>query len=369
MRSAVRILALLAFPLVLAACELPRGAAVQAEILEGAGDPEAEFAVYPVTRDSLPVLAEWPLPGEPHLRWMAASQGARGQRIAPGDTLSLTVWDSNENSLFTAQEQRQVELSSIRVAPDGTIFVPYLGETRVGGLSPEAARERVQQELETIIPSAQVQLMLVEGRGNSVDLVGGVGAPGTYQMPDRDFTVLSLISRGGGVLPSLQNPQIRLMRGGRIFGTSINRLFSEPELDTRLAGGDRVIIEEDRRYFLSLGAAGEQNQHRFTQDVLSALDAMAIIGGVNAGRADPQGVLILREYPPSSLDADRRGPREQRVVFTLDLTSSDGLFSARNFRISPGDLVLVTESPVSNARTVFGLIGSAFGVAGGLSNL
>ena len=88
-------------------------------------------------------------------------------------------------------------------------------------------------------------------------------------------------------------------------------------------------MEEDRRYFLSLGAAGSQSQHRFTQDHLSALDAVSIIGGVESRRGNPGGVLVLREYPANS-GAPRtiRGPDQSRVVFTVDLTSADGLFSA-----------------------------------------
>ena len=87
-----------------------------------------------------------------------------------------------------------------------------------------------------------------------------------------------------------------------------------------------------------------------------------MIGGVNDTRADPKGILILREYPTSALETDGSGPAEQRVVFTLDLTNSDGLFSARNFPIYSGDLVLATESPVVFVRTFIGVIGSGFGI-------
>ena len=114
-------------------------------------------------------------------------------------------------------------------------------------------------------------------------------------MPDRNYTVLNAIADAGGVRPGMDNPQIRLIRAGSIYGTSIDRLFAEPGLDTLLRGGDRVIVEDDRRYFLSLGAAGDQSQHAFPQDRVTALDAMAIIGGVESSRGDPGGVLILRE--------------------------------------------------------------------------
>ncbi len=348
----------------LSACsQLPRGAPVEREIIAAAEGEVTDFAVYPVNRAFLPIVAEWPLTGTRSLGWLPTSGGARTQIIAAGDELALTIWDSNENSLLSANGYRAVPIESLTVAPDGTVFVPYAGNIRVAGLTEQLAREHLQDEIDMVVPSAQVQLRLVEGRTNSVDLVGGVGAPGAYPLPDRNYTVLNLIAQGGGVQSGLVNPQVRLMRGGAIYGTSVARLFENPNLDTLLHGGDQVIVEEDRRYFLSLGAAGSQSQHRFPQDHVSALDAVSIIGGVDDRRGDPGGVLILREYPDSALRADDNGPAQSRVVFTVDLTSADGLFSARNFRIHPGDLVLVTESPVTSAQTIVGLVGSVFGLA------
>jgi len=361
---------LLAAVLGLAGCEqLPRGAAMEREIVAAAEGEITDFTVYRVNRELLPIVAEWPYTGERRLGWIPTSGGARTQVIAAGDQLAITIWDSNENSLLSTDGQRVVQIESLSVAPDGTIFVPYVGNTRVAGMTEQVAREHLQDEIDRVVPSAQVQLGIVEGRTNSVDLVGGVGAPGAYPLPDRNYTVLNLIAAGGGVQSALVNPQVRLIRGGEIYGTSVARLFENPNLDTLLHGGDQVIVEEDRRYFLSLGAAGSQSQHRFTQDHLSALDAVSIIGGVESRRGNPGGVLVLREYPANAVRPDNRGPDQSRVVFTVDLTSADGLFSARNFRIHPGDLVLVTESPITSAQTIFGLVGSVFGLVNQSANL
>lgn len=354
----------------LAGCEqLPRGAAVEREIVAAADGEAADFAVYTVDRALLAILQDWPDTGAHHYGWIPTSGGARTQVIASGDVLEVTIWDSNESSLLSADGQRQVQIQSLTVAPDGTVFVPYVGNTQVSGLTLQLAREHLQDEIDLVVPSAQVQLTLVEGRTNSVDLVGGVSAPGAYPLPDRNYTVLNLLAAGGGVQPSLVNPQIRLRRGGNIYGTSVERLYASPNLDTLLHGGDQVIVEEDRRYFLSLGAAGQQSQHPFTQDRVTALDAMAIVGGVDSRRGDPGGILILREYPASAVRPDERGPSQARVVFSLDLTSADGLFSARNFHIHDGDLVLVTESPITSAQTIFGLVGSVFGLANQTANI
>lgn len=357
---------------VLAACDaLPRSAPVEREIVR-ADAGNADFVVYTVDRDLIPALAHWPQVGPAPLPWLPTSGGARTQVIAAGDALDLTIWDSNENSLLAADGTRVVEIETLRVAPDGSIFVPYVGETGVAGLTLQAARRHLQDEIETMVPSAQVQVQMAEGRANSVDLVGGVADPGSYALPDRNHTVLNLIARGGGLADSLDNPQLRLIRHGARYGIAADRLFDRPDLDTRLIGGDRIIVEEDRRRFLALGASGQQTQLPFPDAQLTALEALSLVGGVNATRGDAGGILILREYPADAVrDAvpdqgsapDPAGPARARVVFSVDLTSADGLFSARNFHIAPDDVVLVTESPVRGVQTIFGLIGSAFGVA------
>lgn len=342
---------------------LPGGAPASEEIIKEAGEVDAGFALYQVNRALLPSVAQWPLTGKQEgLSWLRASHGAKTQIIQPGDTLTLRIWDSSDNSLLTSQEQKNVQLQDVRVAANGTIFMPYVGSVNVLGLTPDLAREELQVELEAIVPSAQLQLDMQEGRNNSVDLVSGVAQPGIYPMPNRNFSVMGLISAGGGISSNLNNPQIRLVRGRSIYGTSVDALLNDPGKDSLLRGGDRVFVEEDERYFLSFGATGKEDLHIFTKDQMSAMDAISVAGGFQDSRADPQGLLVLREYDVAAVAPGQRGPRETRVVFTLDLTSADGLFSARNFQINPGDLVMATEAPINDALTISNLVGNFFGV-------
>ena len=360
----IKTLAFLGLTLILTGCgRLPAGAPVSEEVVRQSSDAAPEFAVYPVTRAFLPAVASWPGTGrQERLGWINHSKGARTQIIQPGDTLTLRIWDSSDNSLLTSTEEKVVQLSDVEVAANGSVFMPYVGNISVIGLTPDLAREQMQSALEIIVPSAQVQLNLSEGRNNSIDLVGGVATPGSYPMPDRNYTVLGLLAAGGGVREDLNNPQIRLMRGGAIYGTSVDRLLDHPQLDTLLRGGDQVFVEEDARYFLSFGATGKEDLHIFAKDQMSAMDAVAIMGGFKDNKADPQGLLILREYPASAIRAGVRGPRQTRVVFTVNLTTADGLFSARQFQINPDDLVMVTEAPINDALTISNVIGNFFGV-------
>jgi len=357
----------LGLTLLVAGCgDLPRGAAIQSEVLRGIGDPEADFVVYAVTRDTVHAISTWPNDTGHHDYSWPSQGGARAAVISPGDVIDLTIWDSNDTSLLVGPGQRAVIMAGLTVSPSGSVFIPYVNNIRIAGQTPDAARATIQNRIASVSPSAQVQLNLTVGQGNSVDLVGGVGRPGSYPMQGGDMTVLSLIATGGGVSPALRNPRVGLIRGGNRYGIGYNHLTARPALNLRLRDGDKVFIEDDYRFFQALGAAGREELVYFDRDKITAREAIAMVGGLSEQRADPQGVLILRAYPPAAVG---RSPHKDRVIFTIDLTTADGLFSADEFMISPGDLVLVTESPVNSAQTVFDLIGASFGLIRGANAL
>jgi len=351
----------------LSACNLPRGAAMQGEIVAGMNDAERDFQVVSVSRDNIEAIKHWALPPQAHLQhgnWpRGAQRGPASVTISPGDRVDVTIFDNEENSLLTSTGQKSVSIPGLIIANNGTVHLPYVGSVHLAGLSPDAARARIEDKLVETLPSGQVVLQSTQGRQNTVDLVSGVASPGSIPLPDRSFSILSLISQGGGVKAGLENPIVKLVRGGKTYSISLARLFGDAALDVALRGGDKVIIESDPRYFLALGASGKQNTIPFNQDRLTALDAITLIGGVQAARANAQGVLILREYADKQVRVDGSGPDRKRVIFTLDLTSADGLFSARHFTIANGDLVLATESPLNNARTLLGMIGQVLGLA------
>lgn len=359
MKSLHRLL-LLAPLLSLAACDLPRGGPVRSEVIMAETNEEGEavrdFAVYTVTKDALPQLKSWPLTG-PHriTSWIRHAPSGGDALIQPGDEIDLVVWDSQDNSLLTNPAERLVSLKDMRVSASGHIFVPYIGRLRVAGQSPEAARRVIQSRMEDVVAAAQVQLSVAEGQQNSFSLVSGVTRPGVYPLASQHQTVLEAISAGGGISNNLRNPQIRLIRSGKTFGISAKKLYDTPELDTVLRGRDKIVVQADDRYFRALGAARNEQLIYFEDDHITALDAMSMMGGLTDNRANPQGILILREYQPGHLGDGSTGPTHERVVFALDLTNADGLFSAGQFHVHPRDTVLVTESPLAVAISVASL--------------
>lgn len=370
MQIVPKILVSLILVLSLSACNLPRGAAIQKEILRDGQGENATVSIVPVTRASLPQLSTWPVTGwSGKYRWLTNGKGPTSNIIRAGDRIDLVIWDSQANSLLTAPEQNKVEMRDLVVSPAGKIFVPYIDEIGVQGMTPDVARSKIQQSLEMIVPSAQVQLSMSAGQGNSVDVVRGVQKPGTYPLPGRDYTILSLISQAGGVSNDLRNPLVRLIRGNETYEVRADNLFSDAIHNIALRGDDKIVVDEDDRYFISLGSTGTERLVYFEKEYITALEAVSIVGGLAENSADAKGVLVLRDYPADALRTDGTGPAMPQVVFVMDLTSADGLFAARKFEINPNDTVLATDSPIVGARTVIRLVGSLVGIANITNNI
>lgn len=358
------IVAACAAALAIAGCGItPRGAALQSEVLRESSREAPSFEVVPVTRANMPLIASWPRTGwENQFGWPGTSTGSNVNVIQTGDKVDIVIWDSQENSLITSEAEKAAPLTGVEVGANGSVFVPYVGQVFIRGMTPEMARGKIQDEMIQIAPSAQVQLSLTQGRANSVELVGGVDAPGTFPMPSRNYKVLGLIADGGGIVPTLRNPRVRLIRGDTTYETSADSLLQNGQRNTLLLPGDTVIVQQDNHSFTALGAAGSEDLVYFPKDDLSAMEAVTLMGGLQDYRADPKGVLVLREYSVRHLRSDGSAPSMQQVVFTFDLTSADGLFAAKQFRVNPGDTVLATESPIPAASSVLGLVGTAFGL-------
>ena len=369
LRSLRRFAALMLIPALIAGCSMPRGAALQQEVLRGADDPELGVQVFEVTRASVGVLQDWPL-GASALRnnWTTASAAPTARIIRAGDLLSISIWDSQPDSLLTTAEQRMVSMNEVPVSASGRVFVPYVGELRVAGMSTEMARRTIQQEMLSIVPDGQIQLSVTPGAGNTIDVVTGVARPGRLQLPEISPTILSVIAEAGGISASLRNPLVRLNRAGVAYAIPAQELFANPAYDIQMRGGDRVLVEEDQRSYIMLGASGRQDVVYFEREEVTVLDAISNNGGLSQARANLQGVLVLREYPSSVVRPDGPYPREEEVVFTFDLTSADGLFAADRFQVHSGDVILATESALPLIAQVMSVMRNAGQTVRGFSN-
>jgi polysaccharide biosynthesis/export protein len=198
-----------------------------------------------------------------------------------------------------------------------------------------------------------------------------VGAQGVYPIERPTRTLSAMLASAGGVGIEPSSAIVRVTRGGRTGQVWLEDLYANPALDIALRPGDRIVVEEDSRAFVALGATGAQSRVQFETQTLSAIEAIATVGGLSTNLADPTGVFVLRNEPAEIANAvlgrnDLVG--DQRMVYVLDLTAPTGIFEARDFLIRDGDTVYVTEAPFVQWQKTLGAITGTANAAGSLSS-
>lgn len=268
--------------------------------------------------------------------------------IRPGDVLGLTIWENVDDGLLVPTGQNATVLEEVQVDGAGFIFVPYAGRIRAAGNTPEAIRRLISEKLNDETPDPQVQVRRLAGDGSTVSIVGAVGAQGVYAIERPTRTLSAMLARAGGVVVEPDIAQVTVVRGDHSGSIWFEDLYDHPGHDIALRGGDRIIVEQDTRTFTALGATGTQNRVPFESQTISAIEALATVGGLSSAVADPTGVFVFRNEP-EEIARQLVGRNDlvgtQRVVYVLDLTRPNGMFMARDFAIRDGDTVYVTEAP------------------------
>lgn len=355
-----RTLVLTALVIALSGCALPRPGPSKQEIFAGSVQREGDAFVVTVNDHVTRATAV-----RPALGFGAAFRSAGrigSDTIRPGDVLGLVVYENIEDGLLTSGLSGPAPLDEIQVDSSGHIFVPYAGRLLAAGKSPEELRRLLTRKLDAQTPDPQVQVKRLAGDGATVALMGDVGAEGVYPIERSTRTLSGMLARAGGVSIASDVAQITVVRGNRRGRVWLQDLYDHPEADIALRPDDRIIVEKDRRAFTALGATGAQSLVDFNTRNLSALEAIAQVGGLSSDRADPTGVFVFRNEPAET--ARRVLGRDdlsgtQRMVYVLDLTEPNGMFQARDFLIRDGDTVYVTEAPyVQWQKTLSALTGS-----------
>ncbi len=353
-----------------ASCGLPRSGPNKREIFAGSVMRKGDAFVIAVDDHVARATAV-----QPALGFSAAFQNAGvvgSDTINPGDTLMLTIWENVDDGLLAQQGTTATQLSEVQVDGAGNIFVPYAGKIKAAGNSPDALRKIITEKLDTQTPDPQVLVSRAAGDGATVSLMGSVGGQGVYAIERPTRTLSSMIARAGGVSIKPEIAKITVKRGGKAGTVWLKDLYANPKMDIALRPGDVILVEEDTRAFTSMGATGAQARVPFETQTLSALEAIAIVGGLQSNLADPTGVFVFRNEPAEIASVvlgrtDLAG--DQRMVYVLDLTEPNGMFMARDFVIRDGDTVYVTEAPYVQWQKSLSALTGTVGTANSLNSL
>ncbi|NRA99871.1 MAG: polysaccharide biosynthesis/export family protein [Rhodobacteraceae bacterium] len=369
-QNRARVAIALAAILAVTGCALPRTGPTKDEIYEGSVQRQGDAYIVEVNERVTAQTSVVPALGFSSNFRRAGVVGS--DTIQPGDNLGLQIWENVDDGLLSARGLNQTALNQVQVDGDGFIFVPYAGRIKASGNTPEQVRRLITERLATQTPDPQVLVSRLAGDGATVSIIGGINAQGVYPIERPTRTLTAMLARAGGVSILPEIAEVTVTRGNQTGTVWLQDLYENPGLDIALRGGDRILVEVDQRAFTALGATAGQTRVPFDTQTISALEALARVGGLSPLLADPTGIFIFRNEEAAVANAvlgrtDLQG--EQRMVYVLNLTEPNGMFEARDFAIRDNDTVYVTEAPYTQFTKILSAFSSPLTTAASFNQL
>jgi polysaccharide biosynthesis/export protein len=280
-------------------------------------------------------------------------------KIDTGDVLSIVVWDHPEltNAAtgmgagtgaaaadVVAAQQPPVGFS---VDQEGLIQFPFAGPIKVAGLTEEQARSLLATRLAKYIRKPKVTLRVQAYRSKRVYVDGEVKTPGLQAINDIPMTLMEAINRSGGILPTGDQSQIIINRGGKNYQINLQQLVQRGvnPANIMLKDGDvvRVRSRDESKVFVS-GEVVSPRALPMHNGRLSLNEALGESGGVNPLSGDGSQIYVVRQE-----DGEQK-------VYQLDGRKQGALAMAEGFELNPKDLVYVAATPLANWHRAISLI-------------
>ena len=271
-------------------------------------------------------------------------------RFAPGDVLSLRIWDGEK-----------IDEQQLTVQSDGTAFLPILGlgSIAVGGKTAIDAKKEIEQRLGRIYKEIYTELLVLRYAGHRVHLMGEVrttartdSGPGDWALagPTR---LVSFLAEHGGPTPEADLMRVQIVRkdGAKEDVNLFRAVFHHSDEDNPvLEDGDFVFIPSLAMGLRKVYVLGEVNAPGVVTiyDSMTLIEALARAGGLNA-KANPKEVVLIKRRADGRPDLKSANIKE--LFKTGDLRD--------DFTIEPGDIVYVSKGFLAHLRDVFSIIAPA----------
>lgn len=228
---------------------------------------------------------------------LAQTAAPADYKLAPGDAIKVNVYQNPDLSIET------------RVSESGVIRYPLVGNVNVGGLSIGEAENRIAQQLKAkdILKQPQVNIVLLQVRGNQVSVLGQVQKPGRFPLETNTVRVSDMLALAGGVTPTGDDVLVVTgTRNGQPFRKQIDipTLFAgtPSKDDILLAPGDTLFVNKAPMFYI-YGEAQRPGYYRVERG-MTVMQALASGGGITPRgsqnrlrltRTQPDGAVIQTE--------------------------------------------------------------------------
>jgi polysaccharide export outer membrane protein len=136
-----------------------------------------------------------------------------------------------------------------RIAPDGTVDLPYIHRIQVAGLEPQELSELIRKKLVAggVYTDPSVAIDVKEYNSKRIVVLGQVSKPGSYPLTP-GITFLQVISQAGGFNSMANRDRVNLTRKtgkqSRTIVLSADAITDGSLPDFQLQSGDTVFVPE-----------------------------------------------------------------------------------------------------------------------------
>ncbi|MDR3323649.1 MAG: polysaccharide export protein EpsE [Zoogloeaceae bacterium] len=203
----------------------------------------------------------------------SAAQPEFNYTLGAGDVIRILVFQNPELTLDT------------RVSESGSITYPLVGVVQIGGLTLEAAEQRIAQALSDggFVKHPQVNIVLARVQGSQVSVLGQVNRPGRYPLETANLKVSDLLATAGGITPV--GSDVVILTGVRErlpFRKEINLPTAYVEgvqsEDVAIAAGDILYVHRAPMFYI-YGEVQRPGSYRIERG-MTVQQALAQGGGI-----------------------------------------------------------------------------------------
>ncbi|NLH49539.1 MAG: hypothetical protein GX444_13210 [Myxococcales bacterium] len=200
------------------------------------------------------------------------------------DVVRITVWN-------------RVDLSKeTRIRPDGTLFMPLVGNVKAEGLTITQLQESLRQQLGRVLRDPQVDVEIKEYGSKVYYVFGQAIKPGVYPVR-ATTTLLEGVATAGGPADKANLGYSYLIRGGLVVPIDFYALFERGDISQNLllADGDIIYLPsiEDAKIYV-LGEVNAAAAVPMRSHSMRLSEAVALAGGFNETTAFKRGIKVIR---------------------------------------------------------------------------
>jgi polysaccharide biosynthesis/export protein len=297
------------------------------------------------------------------------SSGTNNYLIGPGDVLEITIWETPPAMLFgtsvtdpkaESMTSQPVSLPSQMVAPDGTIYVPFVGNVLVMSRTTSDIEAEISKRLRGKANEPQVLVRVSKNNTSIVTVVGEVNNNTLMPLTPKGERLLDALAAGGGAKQPVTRMAMQLSRDGVSATMPLDAIIRDPKQNILLKPGDVITALYQPQSYSVLGATGKNEEISFEAQGISLAQALARSGGLVDNRADARGVFVFR-FEDSRLVAKPSNVAKTvdgtvPVVYQINLRDPASFFVTQNFPIQNGDVIYVSNSPAAEFEKFLRLV-------------